>query len=200
MFRSAVEPDAIFSQFRRETSVLHRLVESKLEPVFAELDRDRYVGLLQAFHGFIAPWEERLHQVVDAESLEFFATRRHTARLEADLNTFASAAPLAVADTSSCMHDTATAIGSAYVIEGSMLGGQILSRRVSASLGLTDGIGCRYFAGYANRTGIEWRNFQAFSEERMRQFPQSAVVSACDSARNTFGVLHDWLVHCGVVS
>lgn len=55
------------------------------------------------------------------------------------------------------------ALGYAYVIEGSTLGGRVILKHINASLGL-DAEGTRFFAGYGAETGTYWKNFlQAFT-------------------------------------
>ena len=53
------------------------------------------------------------------------------------------------------------ALGCWYVLEGASLGGQIISRQVRASLGMTGETGARFFQGYAERTGEMWKRFRA---------------------------------------
>lgn len=51
------------------------------------------------------------------------------------------------------------ALGSLYVIEGSSVGGRILARHFGERLGMRPDTGCRFFAGYGERTSQMWSAF-----------------------------------------
>ena len=55
----------------------------------------------------------------------------------------------------------AAALGCMYVLEGSSLGGRIITRHVRAKLGITEETGGRFFHGYGEQTGEMWRAFRA---------------------------------------
>jgi heme oxygenase len=47
-------------------------------------------------------------------------------------------------------------LGTVYVVEGSMLGGQWISKRLQASLGIDASNGARFFSGYGNDSAEHW--------------------------------------------
>jgi len=51
------------------------------------------------------------------------------------------------------------AFGSIYVIEGSTLGGQVISRHLKEHLGLTPENGGAFFASYGPKVGPMWKQF-----------------------------------------
>lgn len=54
--------------------------------------------------------------------------------------------------------------GVLYVIEGSMLGGQLISRSLAANLGLSREAGARFYHGYGPETVVMWQAFLRFAE------------------------------------
>lgn len=85
----------------------------------------------------------------------------------------------------------ARAWGCAYVLEGSLLGGRVLARRVHESLALDSRSGARYLAGHGERTALAWRTFGTALDAwatRTRELP--AIV---EGARATFVRMRAWL-------
>lgn len=83
-----------------------------------------------------------------------------------------------------------SAWGSLYVMEGSVLGGRIISKALEAATWTPPG-GLRYFDPHGPKSGILWRGFQA---------ALGAAASAAGDpfvelgALQTFELLHGWLV------
>lgn len=50
-------------------------------------------------------------------------------------------------------------LGIMYVVEGSSLGGRVILKNISDSLGYDADYGARYFAGYGSETGSHWKKF-----------------------------------------
>lgn len=67
----------------------------------------------------------------------------------------------------------AEAVGSLYVLEGSTLGGQYISRHYQAKLGLRAESGLSFHSGYGAETGARWQSFCASLENIFRAYPQS---------------------------
>lgn len=76
----------------------------------------------------------------------------------------------------------ATAVGAMYVLEGSTMGGQILSRKLSHILG-DDGIACtRYFQAYGENSMKRWGEFCQFLDLFEAANPHSCdqvILGAC---------------------
>lgn len=57
------------------------------------------------------------------------------------------------------MKNAARAFGAAYVIEGSTLGGQMISRHLREHLGITPDSGSAFFSSYGREVGAMWKEF-----------------------------------------
>ncbi|HEX8429996.1 MAG TPA: biliverdin-producing heme oxygenase [Longimicrobium sp.] len=187
--RSARPP--ILDLLRARTSDAHERVENALPLMNPELDGATYARVIARFHAFHAALEPRLAAVpgVDGLGLDLDA-RRKIPLLERDLRVLGKAATEgapAIPEVGS----VAAALGCMYVLEGSTLGGRVISRHL-ATLGIDPGSGGAYFSGYGERTGEMWRAFSdvigSFADENPGSTDE--IVAAADA---TFTLLERWL-------
>ena len=83
----------------------------------------------------------------------------------------------------------AHAVGALYVLEGSALGGQIISRQLRRQLDLDERTGTRFFSGNGHRTGERWRAVCAAVE----CYPRAMKADVLVGAETTFASLFKWL-------
>ena len=81
------------------------------------------------------------------------------------------------------------ALGSLYVMEGSTLGGAVITKALRHAAWLPPG-GFRYFNPYGAETGRMWRRFQDAFRAACAVGGETAVERG---AVETFEVLHRWL-------
>ncbi len=183
----AAEP--VLEALRKASSSKHAALENLLR-LDAALDRPRYVAVLRGFESFLRGWEPHLRQALpEALALRFDESCR-LQLLRRDLLELGAAPSTASLHLPSRLPlpDTAAALGSWYVLAGSALGGQVISRRLSVSLGVTPDRGGAYFHGWGTDTGRRWREFR---ELLAREVPDSAAAraEAAQSACATFDLL-----------
>lgn len=181
---------------RDETQPLHNSLERNLPWQEICSDRRRYVELLARFYGFYSVWEPLAESQLRKDAREFLRRRRKTSLLENDLRWFGwSDADLAQASTISPQrlksNGQAVTLGSYYVLEGSTLGGQILSRELERQLGLRNGDGYSYFRSYGSGIREAWNQFGNFLSVELANEPD--VSAAVAGAKTTFEVLEEWL-------
>jgi heme oxygenase len=175
-------------RLRTETLSLHRQIESviKTPGTIAELR-----GALARFYGFVAPWEEKI-AIGIAPLREALGNRDKTHLLISDLkNLGMSEVEIRALPLCSHLPSVATlsaAMGSMYVLEGSTLGGQLLTRHVESTLGLKDLRGYSYYASYGRDVGVMWRGFK----DLLTRLPGESADEVLRSAQRTFGALCDW--------
>ncbi len=170
-------PD-LLRRLRDETAVAHRRLEDELDLLSAGPGRFRAV--LEGFHGFHRVWEPAMGTVI--------GERARLAVLERDLQGFGlTAAQIAALprchEASTLAQSPAGALGSFYVMEGSTLGGQVISRAPGAA-------GLGYFNPYGGETGAMWRRFRSWLEAQAAPLDQAEIVAG---AVATFEVLRRWL-------
>lgn len=76
------------------------------------------------------------------------------------------------------------------MLEGSTLGGQLLSELFEAKFQLSPAAGCSFFRNYGPQVGPMWRDFCRLLDERSDPAHDDAVIRAADA---TFDSLAAWL-------
>lgn len=187
--RTLVEAN-ILVRLKSETEGQHRRLETRLDLLRLDFTFSEYARLLERFYGFYSVWEARATPILTAHAPDLYVGRLKTALLADDLAKLGQ--DLTVLPRCACIPATDTisqVLGSAYVLEGSTLGGQILCRHFSRTLG-PQVKAMRFFEGYGQQTGVMWR---AFCQEfiRLAEAAETEVVVA--SAQATFAKLENWL-------
>jgi len=180
-------------ELRRATRAAHQALDAR-SGVDAEVTRDEYIALLR---GSLTAVE-----LVEPALLGFTRAGNEPSRaacLRADLVALGAARldlpehpPIAELATE------AGAVGATYVVEGSALGGMVMSRLVDAALGL-EGRAQSYLRYRGDRTGEAWRRcvgeLSAWGGTASTERRRSACAAACavfalyDSALTNAGAL-----------
>lgn len=187
---------------RDRTQDSHQRLENLLD-LMAIPDLHSYAHVVVKFYGFVRPLEEKLMQAwstapVFQDPRIAFRERQKTQYLEADLNFLKSKLPawvepsqMSSATNLPRLDSPAHVLGCLYVMEGSTLGGQVLTRHFEKALSLSERSGVAYFSGYGAETGKKWREFISFLEEKAQAHPDwSDQIIA--SAIETFEKLETW--------
>ena len=160
-----------------------------------------YAELLTRFYGLCAPFEVELQRAAAEESIApelvglDLASRCRASRIVDDLRVLGwndeAVAAIPRLEEPPMLSDAASVYGCLYVLEGSTLGGQVISREVELRLGLTPQHGCWFFAGYGEQTRPMWTSFcrqlTAFAEANPTT--HDAIVAA---AAETFACFETW--------
>lgn len=169
----------------------HQRLEERLDLFNRVTDLTSYRGLLEAFFTLYTPLEEALVGAADWNDLGWdFEGSRKTAWLAQDLLNL-GAEPARLDALPRCqrlppLSSPSHAVGCLYVLEGSTLGGQLISRRFSSTLGTTPVHGGRFFAGYGEETMTHWRAFGAWVRSVEDQLDETAAIMAAKAAFVSF--------------
>lgn len=187
----------VLQNLKEKTSAQHKQLES--HPLLHQLTSPHlsiavYTTILQKFYGFFYPLEQLISQYSPEYYLEDFKERRKAQLLLQDLKQIdknnKEHAPDICQDLP-LISNIDCAMGALYVMEGSTLGGQMISRHVEKTLGYTPSEGTAFFNGYGKETGKRWKKFQ---EALCRFGTQRAThQQLITSAQNTFSKLNTWL-------
>jgi heme oxygenase len=146
-------------------------------------ERSHYERVLRVLDSFLAGWEPAVTAALPQRSA-WLRARSRRPFLQRDLRDLglvplrpAALPPLASA---------AAAWGSVYVMEGSALGGMVISRSL-AGAGLGPDHGAAYFHGWGEDTGRMWREAREVLEAELAS--PDALDQACEAARLTFDSL-----------
>lgn len=181
----------LHARLREATRTAHRRLEAALDILAVPIAADRIVGLLEGFHGFHAAWEPALQGRVPDPLL---APRLKLPLLKHDLRCLGVAEQRLLAlprcePAAGLCASQPEAAGTLYVMEGSTLGGRIISRSLQAA-SWHPAQRLRYWNPYGDDTGRRWSETLAYLES-LAPADSDAVVNA---AITTFDVLHAWLL------
>jgi heme oxygenase len=190
--QSVASSRSIVALVRSQTQDAHSALEAQLGLLDRPASREYYARLLLRFLGFHLVWEQDL-EAFPALAREL-KTRSRLQHLRHDLKALGltddeiRCVPLCI-DAHRVTTDQARALGSFYVLEGSTLGGQLITRHLLRTAWLP-AEGLSYFNPYGSRTGEMWRSFKRWFEIQAEHHAANDIVSG---ARGTFGVLQYWL-------
>jgi len=187
-----VTPRNFLERLKLETAAEHALIENATGIMEPGLDLERYRAYLERTFGFYMVVERRLRQLVVWEALNLSATEREKLPLLAeDVVILGNLEPASIrgCTVAPVFASTAEAVGGAYVLEGSTLGGRVISRRVVAALG--PDAPRSFLECYGANTGEQWRTFcGALSRFASSREIEDRVITG---ARETFRAFTRWL-------
>lgn len=184
------DASSLISRLRAATAQAHARLETALALIPA--DRDRFIIVLEAFLGFHRVWEPAMR--AQSRLAPLFEGRTRRGLLERDLLAL-GCTPQALAALPDCPRaaglaaDPYAALGSLYVMEGSTLGGRVISAALAEAGGFPPG-GLAYFNPYGERTGAMWRAFRAEAEAFAPVHTHGCVERG---ALDCFALLTEWL-------
>lgn len=176
------------ARLRLATADAHRRLEDSVGFTPDAVPREKVLGFLEGMYGFLRPWEAWVAS--SGVDPHVFAPRCRLELLENDLRELGSnPTELPRYDGGFGAQSAPAVYGSAYVIEGSTLGGRLIARWLDGAEWLPSG-GLGYFTANGRDTGYMWRAFQHELGERARHDGEEGIVAA---ARATFERLQGWL-------
>lgn len=185
-------PVSALDQLKSRTGPQHERIEAVVPLMRPDLTLDVYRRYLVRLLPYYASLEAGLALVSWPVALDYPA-RRKASSIEADLLALGDAAPPSLTPTLPRLESPSHAWGCLYVLEGSTLGSQILSRRVHEVLGVTPETGGAFLYGYGPETGPRWKQFGAALTELFDVHGEGDIESAVTAAEETFATLTDWL-------
>lgn len=165
---------------KEETAVQHQKAEDLIIPLLENLRTvSQYQALLRMYLGFYEPMQNSIHFWITPAILPDIEERDHARLLRTDLgpalDTFSNIpAPQ--------FKNKEEALGALYVLEGSTLGGQVISRMLSKN-GAISHQSFNFFNSYGPLTGQRWKKF---IEVINNQKDVSSVVKGAASAFEVF--------------
>ncbi|RTQ47899.1 hypothetical protein EJV47_18455 [Hymenobacter gummosus] len=184
---TALDKPAILQQLRHGTAAAHAALEQ------GAFNRALSAGtvsaadtehMLSKLYGFLVPYETELRRRADEFGPEWEIGQRQRAQLIRQDMPHAAQLPLCPAMPP--LRTRAQLLGAMYVLEGSTLGGQLITRQLAQA-----GIGLRtYFSGYGELTGPRWKAFCQLLGAEAADADAAEIVA---SAVLTFERLHAWI-------
>lgn len=194
--REANAPQPFLAQLRSSTAASHDALEANPYSraiIDGTISKDDYRHFLMKFYGFYKPVEEAIYNQENIPLTDIDA-RRRAALILNDLDSLGyevTASDIPLCNDLPELGSEASRWGCLYVLEGSRLGGQVISRKVSATLGLPLGTGSSFFLGRGKDTGKLWKDFLgSFTAYAAASGREEEIIS---SAEETFTKIKHWL-------
>lgn len=172
---------------RDGTRERHDTLDQGLALADGDVSPARYLAYLRALLGWLEPVERRLWQLDWPAGLQAAARAGKSALIRADLRAAGDAAPVPECPGAPAPQAAdAYALGVAYVVEGSQLGGRFLAKRLENA---TPPLPLGYLRGYGEDTGSLWKGFLLHLDSAARGHEAQAL----QGARDAFDSLTVWL-------
>jgi len=176
---------------KEETIEVHTKAEKLLTPKLSSIKTyDDYAAVLKMFYGYFHPLEKIIRKHINIDVLRDVDERRNSLFILHDLKSINySTENLAVCDDLPEIKSVADAFGCLYVLEGSTLGGRMISRMLMKNFYIKLGDNnLNFFNGYKEDTGKKWAHFLSV----INQYEENAetIVAA---ANKTFEGLTKWM-------
>ncbi|MEW6360857.1 MAG: biliverdin-producing heme oxygenase [Pyrinomonadaceae bacterium] len=178
----------IAKALKEATKEQHEALEQIVNIMDESTDLNSYGNLLLKFYRIYATLEPLIPNDLLLENGFNYKTREKLPHLLKDLKVLglsSAAENLIRYERVPDMQNAARAFGVLYVIEGSTLGGQVISRHLRDRLGLTPDNGAAFFSSYGHEVGQKWKEFCDALNRFGEIFPEmhSEII---DAAKETF--------------
>lgn len=191
-----IQEITILQALKSETQEYHERLEKNLPVMDENLTLSAYKVILEKFYGFYMPVELTLSTIQTRFRLiNDFHVRLKFPLLLKDLEILSSIGfdpkQLPVCAELPEIPSWPQALGVMYVLEGSTLGGRIISKHIGNKLFLTPASGLAFFHGYGEQTGHMWKSFGELliKHSNSPEIERMIIRAACE----TFVMLDNWL-------
>lgn len=183
-------------RLRGETATAHQNIEEAVNIENNTKNLSSYIRILELFYGFYKPIEDILYSSkLIEESFLQMPRRRKTQWLINDLEhlgfSTSQITKLSLCKVLPTLQTQHQLMGCLYVLEGSTLGGQIISGHLHRNLGITSTNGGQFFNSYGTKVGLMWRQFMAvLSRYATASCYEAEIIAA---ANETFSCFQGWI-------
>jgi heme oxygenase len=197
------KPSAIMLRLKNDTLDSHKQLEktSSLKRIFCnDFSIEEYADLTAFFFGFFSSIEPLIYNNLPTESDCVLQHRRKTALLQQDLINLGldeqAIACLPVCKDVPSLNSFAQRMGALYVLEGSTLGGRMISKHLKNHFGDSILPVLNFYGCYGESSPVEWQNFSKFMSECFDNENTDTDKTVIDAAIETFSSLYQWLEAC----
>jgi heme oxygenase len=178
-------------KLKEETKQNHQILEKALVGKMKAIRSvEEYANLLTFFYSYFGGLETLIDTTIDTAQLPDSHQRRKTQAIADDIISLGGTVPQkATGQALPRITDHLEALGALYVIEGSTLGGKIISKMMQQQLNLGEK-GLSFFTSYGDKTEAMWESFKDALNQQAQNPEQEAVVIA--AANQTFLKFGEW--------
>ena len=178
-------------RLKAETSGAHQRTEKALvSRIRAITGPPDYASLLACLYGYFSPIEKAIDPVLSSLFPDY-QKRRKSGRLLEDVRSLDANAVLRLANPLLQSASAATALGYAYVMEGSVLGGAIIKKMISGRFPGIPDKSFSFFSGYGEDNRIMWNAFLDVLNRELA--PATQQQEGFDGANACFTGMEHWI-------
>ena len=186
----------LIDKLRLATRPLHDELDQAMMPRIMQMQSiNDYIDLLIAFYGFFKPVYDQIDSHLNQRYLPDYNSRRKPAGILHNLQALGYKTTVEkISGNLPGITCNAEAFGALYVMEGSTLGGLMITKMIAGKLHLTDEQ-LSFFAGYGKKTKERWHQFTgALDNVPVSENDEQKMIQA---AAETFSLFKSWLQHSG---
>lgn len=142
------------------------------------LTKEKYINILSGFYTFHSGYKCAFDKIKN----KFPQQADPVHLIEKDFETLCVPKPLGKKMHKDTVSDFNAYIGYLYVLQGSTLGGQYLSKQIEKTMGLKQGKEQFYFYGYGKNTGHVWKEFLEYLEKQESNINENDVLNSAFAA------------------
>ena len=179
-------------RLKEETHSGHIAVEKLIIPQIKKINSAHsYCRLLSVFYGYFNPLEKKIEQYFDRDVFGDIYERRKSQTIIEDMVFLGETEPGYLCDDVPEIKGVPESLGAMYVLEGSTLGGQFISKMIAETLAFKTVTGTRFFSGYGTDTPAKWEVFKA----RLDGYTNDIEVEnkIIHTANQTFSKFKSWI-------
>ena len=195
-FENILMKDILLSDLlKQETKVNHQQLEKLLVKQMRLINTiEGYVKLLQLFYSYFGALEEKINYFILPIQMEeeHSFQRRKAIRLADDIIASGGIVNKKCADKDLPeIRNHLEAFGALYVIEGSTLGGRVITKMMQRQIATESLEGFSFFNGYGDDTEYRWSSFrELLNDQAHNDDDKKVVVQAAD---DTFAKFKGWI-------
>lgn len=181
----------VIEKLRAGTRQTHEDLEKEMLPfIKGATNADEYARLLHLFYGYYHPLEQGISRYLDESILPDIADRRKAGWILNDLRAMNRSGEILEDSNAPLIQSRADALGAMYVMEGSSLGGKVISKMIADNLNYPDHSALSFFYGYGGQTGVRWKEFLAVLDRFSGTVEEDLIVK---KANEVFLKFQQWL-------
>ena len=178
---------------KEQTKTQHQMLEKQIIPLIKAIRITKdYSDLLMYFYTFFGGLELLVDGALHTACLPDYLQRRKISLLSNDLHAMdVPVQPFANGKDLPTIGSHLQALGAMYVMEGSTLGGQHISKMINDQINQVTALA--FFNAYKSETQNMWTAFKSAIDEMLLDSSEEAVV--IKAANDTFTRFSAWLTH-----
>jgi len=190
----------IMMHLKNDTAAAHKNLEKSacFKRLFADdYTLSEYAQLLGFFYGYFSAIEPVLFADLPQQYHSDLQYRAKIQLLRQDLTFLdTNADELPLCETLPELTSSAQKMGALYVLEGSLLGGRVISRHLISHFGADIVSALNFYHCYGDNLDKQWRGFSAFMMHCFDKQNDKVINEVIDAANATFTTLQQWVELC----